>query len=415
MMLQLFLRLDGPGHLAQQVVALWLSYLVHGLFWSAAAACLTRGRSAGTQSALWKLALFGPLFSTLVSAAVGWLEAQEATHQLSLLASQSTVDLTALVETAVLRDANVLPWRVLALLVLGSVSFGLLRFLASAARLRAALRSRRELCDPRLRTRFEQLRRQTRLGELRLSESGAIHGPLIVGGRELCVSDSLASLADAQLDAVFAHELAHLQRRDGFWFPAAGFVQMVFWLHPSNAWVAARMRRAAEHACDDRALALTGDALNLARALTALAERAVTRHALFVPAIAGDASAALARVVRLLEERPKRADTACTRWMTLACAVAAAGLCCVLVRVGAKREAVFDPATWEREMWSLALREQRASQELSALAQTSVDSLSAATRRDELEQELRHVRAAQQWTEQRYLRKAGAAHETDDR
>ena len=116
----------------------------------------------------------------------------------------------------------------------------------------------------------------------------------------------LAALTDAELDPVLSHELAHLERGDGLWFPVVGALQAVFWLNPLNHWLASRFRESAELACDDRAVELTGNPLGLARALVHVASRApFARRPSLLPSIAYSKSALLPRVRRLTIASPE--------------------------------------------------------------------------------------------------------------
>jgi TonB family protein len=65
-------------------------------------------------------------------------------------------------------------------------------------------------------------------------------------------------LADAQIEAILAHELAHVRRRDNVVSAAHGIVEIVFWFHPLVWWLSARLRDERERACDDDVLRSTG-------------------------------------------------------------------------------------------------------------------------------------------------------------
>jgi uncharacterized protein (TIGR03435 family) len=63
-------------------------------------------------------------------------------------------------------------------------------------------------------------------------------------------------LSPAQLDAIVAHELCHVRRRDNL---AAGIhmaVEAVFWFHPLVWWLGARLMEERERACDEEVLLL---------------------------------------------------------------------------------------------------------------------------------------------------------------
>jgi N-acetylmuramoyl-L-alanine amidase/beta-lactamase regulating signal transducer with metallopeptidase domain len=74
----------------------------------------------------------------------------------------------------------------------------------------------------------------------------------------------------AQLEAILAHELAHVRRRDFLVNLIQCAVEMVLFFHPAVWWVSARMREEREHCCDDMAAAICGGAVPYARALFAL-------------------------------------------------------------------------------------------------------------------------------------------------
>jgi TonB family protein len=70
-------------------------------------------------------------------------------------------------------------------------------------------------------------------------------------------------LTDAQIEAILAHELAHVRRRDNVAAAAHGIVEILFWFHPLVWWLSARLRDERERACDDEVLRSTGVAPEL--------------------------------------------------------------------------------------------------------------------------------------------------------
>jgi bla regulator protein BlaR1 len=63
-------------------------------------------------------------------------------------------------------------------------------------------------------------------------------------------------LDDAQLEAVLAHEVAHIRRRDNLTAAIHMLVQAAFWFHPIVWWIGARMVAERERACDEAVLDL---------------------------------------------------------------------------------------------------------------------------------------------------------------
>ena len=60
----------------------------------------------------------------------------------------------------------------------------------------------------------------------------------------------------AQIEAILAHEVAHVRRRDNLWAAVHGVVQTVFWFHPVVWWLGGRLVDERERACDEDVLGL---------------------------------------------------------------------------------------------------------------------------------------------------------------
>jgi uncharacterized protein (TIGR03435 family) len=65
-----------------------------------------------------------------------------------------------------------------------------------------------------------------------------------------------AHLTDAQVEAILAHELCHLRRRDNLAAALQMAVQAVFWFHPLVWWIGARLVDERERACDEEVIRL---------------------------------------------------------------------------------------------------------------------------------------------------------------
>ena len=61
-------------------------------------------------------------------------------------------------------------------------------------------------------------------------------------------------LAPAELQAVLAHELCHVRRRDNLWAMIHMVVEAVFWFHPLVWWLGTRLMDERERACDEDVL-----------------------------------------------------------------------------------------------------------------------------------------------------------------
>src|SRR5580700_5134872 len=106
--------------------------------------------------------------------------------------------------------------------------------------------------------------------------STAVEAPAVLGWFRPIVLLPLASLSGLsleQLEAVIAHELAHIQRLDAFVNLLQVAVETLLFYHPAVWWVNRVIRTEREHCCDDVAVEVRGDALDYARALALMEER----------------------------------------------------------------------------------------------------------------------------------------------
>ncbi len=108
---------------------------------------------------------------------------------------------------------------------------------------------------------------------VRLSTSKAIAVPFATGIRkpEICCPERVCDLAIEHQTGLFAHELAHLARRDPAWQLLYRLGEAVFVLQPLNRLIRRRLEEIAEHLTDERAVACTGNRLGLARCLVVVA------------------------------------------------------------------------------------------------------------------------------------------------
>ena len=66
-------------------------------------------------------------------------------------------------------------------------------------------------------------------------------------------------LEDAHLEAILAHELWHVRRRDNLAAAIHMLVEAIFWFHPLVWWLGARLVEERERACDEAVLELGGE------------------------------------------------------------------------------------------------------------------------------------------------------------
>ncbi len=83
---------------------------------------------------------------------------------------------------------------------------------------------------------------------------------------------ALAGLSPAMLEAVIAHELAHIRRHDYLVNLVQAVLETLFFYHPAVWWISRQIRSERENACDDMAVNLLGNRMTYARALASMEE-----------------------------------------------------------------------------------------------------------------------------------------------
>lgn len=135
---------------------------------------------------------------------------------------------------------------------------------------------------------------------VRLCESALVEVPTVIGWLRpviLLPASALTGLSAEQLEALLAHELAHIRRHDYLVNLVQTSIETLFFYHPAVWWVSAQARQEREHCCDDLAVAACGDVLTYARALTALEHLRGSEVQL---AVAASGGSLLVRIQRLL-------------------------------------------------------------------------------------------------------------------
>ena len=144
---------------------------------------------------------------------------------------------------------------------------------------------------------------------VQLLESARVKAPLVVGHLSpviLLPLGTVTGLSQAYMEAILAHELAHVARRDYLMNLLQSVAEILFFYHPAVWFMTACLRTERENCCDDMATTLVGgNPLTLARALAALAEHSLAPQAtprLALSAVGPDGSL-LGRIRRLVQGR----------------------------------------------------------------------------------------------------------------
>lgn len=140
-------------------------------------------------------------------------------------------------------------------------------------------------------------------------DSSLVDTPTVIGWMTpviLLPIAGFAGLSSSQVEAILAHELAHIRRHDFLVNLLQTLAETVLFYHPAVWWISARIRAEREHCCDEVALSVCGDAVSYAEALVELENRRTVQSGLVMAATGGTL---MARVRRLLgapdDDRPR--------------------------------------------------------------------------------------------------------------
>jgi beta-lactamase regulating signal transducer with metallopeptidase domain len=161
--------------------------------------------------------------------------------------------------------------------------------------------------------RFQALKKNMKIGrsvQLRLSE--LVSGPVLIGQLKPLVLLPIAlvnQLSVKEVEAVLAHELAHLQRYDYLLNAIQLFLEAIFYYHPAIWWLGTEIRMLREQCCDDLAIRYTGNSLTYAKTLLAVAEHQRQLPSQFaLGLLGGNKRQLLHRIQRILNQPVKQPD-----------------------------------------------------------------------------------------------------------
>jgi beta-lactamase regulating signal transducer with metallopeptidase domain len=280
-----------------------------------------------------------------VAAATSW-EANTAAREVPMVQPEK-VTWTAIAateqppiqQTQIVRQrlANLLPW--LVSIWLGGVLLLSVRVFGGWI-LAQRLKNRQTMpASERWQRTVDRLATRLQVGRaVRLCESLVAEVPTVVGWLRpviLVPVSAFTGLSPQQIEALLAHELAHIRRYDYLVNLLQTAIETLLFYHPAVWWVSRQIRSERENCCDDLAVDACGNVLTYARALAALE---LLRSKGVVPqlAMASDGGSLLKRIQRLVEA-PSSPHQRSSAWLASVVAIATIFSICV----GA-RTAVFD-------------------------------------------------------------------------
>jgi len=178
------------------------------------------------------------------------------------------------------------------------------RMMAGWALTRRLVARATAVADGRWQARVNRWRRALDIdGMVRLLASDAIGAPVVVGWLKpviLWPAGALVGMGPQEIDAIIAHELAHVRRRDMLVNLLQACIDVLFFHHPAAWWISAQVRGEREHCADDLAVRALesggqGTRLSYAKALVSLEERRIATAF----AMAADGGSLVDRIRRL--------------------------------------------------------------------------------------------------------------------
>ncbi|MCC6462701.1 MAG: M56 family metallopeptidase [Saprospiraceae bacterium] len=150
-----------------------------------------------------------------------------------------------------------------------------------------------------------------------LLESAMVRSPLTIGYLKPVILFPIGlinHLSETEVEAILAHELAHILRRDYLFNILQSLIEALFYYHPAIWWLSAQVRNERESASDDMAIALLGNKINYAKALVAIQEMA------FFPqtpalAFAGQGRSQFGMRLRRIFKQPKTKFNTMEKWI----------------------------------------------------------------------------------------------------
>jgi bla regulator protein blaR1 len=110
---------------------------------------------------------------------------------------------------------------------------------------------------------------------VRIAESAVATVPMVIGWLKpliLLPIGTVNNMSASQVEAIIAHELAHIAGKDYLFNTLQTIAEILFYYHPAIWWISAVIRAERENRCDDAAVELCGNKMIYVKALVSMQE-----------------------------------------------------------------------------------------------------------------------------------------------
>jgi len=137
--------------------------------------------------------------------------------------------------------------------------------------------------------------------KVKIFESLLVKVPLVIGHLKpviLMPVGLLSSLPYDQVEAIFAHELAHIRRKDYLINLIKSLLEVVFFYHPIFWWISSSIETERENCCDDLTIQMCGSEIPLRNALLSIQQFEI-KPVILATAISNSKYKLLNRIMRM--------------------------------------------------------------------------------------------------------------------
>jgi beta-lactamase regulating signal transducer with metallopeptidase domain len=141
-------------------------------------------------------------------------------------------------------------------------------------------------------------------------ESQLVKIPLVLGYLKPVIvipAEILSGIPSNQIEAIIAHELAHIRRNDYIFNVLQTIIETVFFFHPAVWYISSQIRKERENSCDDMALTVCDGSLVYAKALVSVQELTLGKHYAAV-AFSGRKKHLLNRIKRMIMKQKVKSN-----------------------------------------------------------------------------------------------------------